>query len=79
MDNFIKIQIASEIWRIFKHSNYTQIKFAQEIGIKQPKLSRIFNGHLSEFTIDTLIKYLECLGAYIELKINYYENNQKQK
>ena len=74
MANLIKTQLAVEIYQIFKSMDITQDEFAKLIGVKQPKISRILNGHLSDFSLETLIEYLQCLGRYVEIKIICFQH-----
>lgn len=66
---FLKNQIAGEIYNIFKSMEVTQAEFAHLIGIRQAKFSRICNGHLGEFSLETLIEYLQKLNRDVELRI----------
>lgn len=65
----MKNQIASEIWNIFISMKINQTEFAKLLKIRQAKVSRIFKGHLNEFSLETLINYLKLLGKEVELKI----------
>jgi predicted XRE-type DNA-binding protein len=49
----LKTQIAVEIYNIFISMNITQNEFGKLLKIRQAKVSRIFNGHLSEFSLET--------------------------
>jgi len=69
---FFKNQLAIEIYQIFIKMEISQDVFAKKLGIRQPKISRIFNGHLKEFSLETLIQYLHILGRYVEIKIINY-------
>ncbi len=68
-DNLIKTQLAVEIYKIFIEKGSSQKDFAKLIGIRQAKISRIINGHLKEFTIDSLINYLHSLQKYVIIQI----------
>jgi predicted XRE-type DNA-binding protein len=66
---FIKTQLSVEIYKIFTSMDVTQEEFAKLLNIKQAKVSRIMNGHMGEFSIETLVEYLQHLGKYVEFKI----------
>jgi predicted XRE-type DNA-binding protein len=67
--NLIKTQLAVEIYKIFISKRITQTEFGKVLGIKQAKVSRLCMGHLREFSLETLIDYLQCLGRYVVIEI----------
>ena len=46
----------------------TQIKAADLMGVDQPRISKLLQGHIELFTIDILVKMLERVGIHMELK-----------
>lgn len=70
MTDLFKIQIANKICQIFELKNISQNEFSKLLGIRQAKFSRIINRHLNEFSLESLIKYLELLNIKMEFKIN---------
>ncbi len=74
---FLKNQIAVEIYKSFVELGISQTEFSKLMNIKQPKVSRIFNGHLKEFSLETLIEYLQLLGNYVEIKITKIDKKLK--
>lgn len=77
MSTLIKTQIAVEIYKIFKSKNITQAEFSKLLGIRQAKISRILNGHLNEFSLESLINYLQLLNKYVEITVSDYPNSKE--
>lgn len=49
---------------------YTQKDLAYKLGITQPRVSKLLNGHLYDFSLQELIKYLIKLDATVEIFVN---------
>ncbi len=64
-----KAALTSEIARLIKQKRLVQREAAQILGISQPKVSNLLRGRLSDFSTDTLRRYLNALGADVELVI----------
>lgn len=77
MKTFIKNQLIEELYKIFVRSNMTQKDFAYLLGIRQPKLSRIFNFHYQEISIDYLVNYLSLLGKNVKIEIVDWPNHDE--
>jgi len=78
MPALLKTQLSVEIYEIFKQMNISQNEFAKLLGIRQPKVSRLFGGHLKEFSLEKLIEFLQLLDRYVELKITKDRVNAKR-
>lgn len=65
------IEIASEILKIRYKKGLTQEEFAKMIGIKQPALARLENPNYKGYSIRTLHKIANALGATLEIKFKY--------
>lgn len=59
--------MALEHW--FKASGLTQAKAAQALGIKQPRLSQLLKGKISEFSLDALVNMATRAGMRVGLTI----------
>jgi|CXWL01.1.fsa_nt_gi predicted XRE-type DNA-binding protein len=64
-----KAMLTSEIARLLKKKGLIQSEAAALLHITQPKVSNLLRGKLSEFSTDTLRRYLNALGADIELVV----------
>jgi predicted XRE-type DNA-binding protein len=59
-------ELLDEVGDLIEKSGLTQQAVAKKLGIKQSKVSMLVNGHLSEFSTDTLLHYLAILGCKVE-------------
>jgi predicted XRE-type DNA-binding protein len=62
-------ELLDEVGNLIEKSGLTQREVAKKLGIKQSKVSMLVNGHLSEFSTDTLLHYLAVLGCKVEIRI----------
>jgi len=62
-------ELLDEVGDLIEKSGLTQNKIAKKLGIKQSKVSMLVNGHLSEFSTDTLLHYLTILGCKVEIRV----------
>lgn len=69
MATLLKTQLAVELYNIFINKGINQKEFAKLLNIRQPKVSRLFKGHLKDFSLEKLVEYLQRLDKYVELKI----------
>lgn len=61
--------LLEEVGNLIEKSGLTQHEVAKKLGIKQSKVSMLVNGHLSEFSTDTLLHYLAILGCKVEIRV----------
>ncbi len=64
-----KALLALEIDQVIRDRKLTQTQAAVVMGIKQPRVSKIVRGRLSEIGIEALMEYLRKLGSTVELTI----------
>src|SRR3989338_4397812 len=62
-------ELLDEVSDLIEKSGLTQHQVAKKLGIKQSKVSMLINGHLSEFSTDTLLHYLAVLGCRVEIRV----------
>ncbi len=62
-------ELLEEVGDLIEKSGLTQNEVAKKLGIKQSKVSMLINGHLSEFSTDTLLHYLAVLGCKVEIRV----------
>src|SRR5690349_4554563 len=60
-------ELLEEVGDLIEKSGLTQRDVSKKLGIKQSKVSMLVNGHLSEFSTDTLLHYLATLGCKVEI------------
>lgn len=62
-------ELLDQVGALIEKSELTQGEVAKKLGIKQSKVSALVNGHLSEFSTDSLLHYLSILGCKVEIRV----------
>lgn len=68
-ERLAKAKLAAKIVDLTKHKGLTQKQIAVVLGIDQPKISDLYRGRLSGFSIPRLIKFLNFLEQDVEILI----------
>lgn len=64
-----KAKIAVKIHKIVKRKKLTQAKVAKILKISQPKVSLLLRGHLMNFSLERLFRFLNDLGQDVNISI----------
>lgn len=67
---FIKAQLATTISEILQARKLTQIQAAEIVGLPQPKLSRLLNGHFRGVSEAKLMDCIARLGRNVRIVID---------
>lgn len=67
--HLLKAQIVSEIYRLAAARKLTQAQAGARMGISQPEVSRLFNGHFREYSVDRLMGFLTAFGRDVEIVV----------
>jgi predicted XRE-type DNA-binding protein len=67
--HLLKAQIVSEVCRLTTARKLTQAKAGARIGISQPEVSRLFNGHFREYSVDRLMGFLTAFDRDVEIVV----------
>ena len=62
-----KARIVAEIARIVRARRLTQTAAAEQLGLSQPKVSALLNGHFQGYSQERLIGLLNRLGCDVEI------------
>ncbi len=57
--------------RRIKAENWTQTEAAQHLGVTQPRVSDLYRGKFSQFSLDALVNMLIQLGDDVEMVIKH--------
>lgn len=68
-ERLAKAQLALEISRFIERRGLTQRAAGQLMGVDQPKVSHILNGHLADYSTERLIGFLRALGRDVDIVI----------
>lgn len=69
-----KSKLVIEIGRVIEERELSQVQAGRIIGLAQPKLSQLLNGHWSSYSVDRLTRYLNKLGVTVRVSL---ERNRK--
>ena len=67
---FARAKIGFYVFQIVKGKKLPQREIAVLLGIKQPEVSHLMNGHFSRFTTDKLLDFLRKLERKIMIRIS---------
>jgi len=64
-----KAKLLYQVSKLIKNSGLSQKEVAKKLDITQPKVSMLVTGRLSEFSTDSLLRYLSILGCEVEIRV----------
>ena len=69
-DLFARGQIGIHVFKILKAKKLKQREVPTLLGIKQPEVSHLMNGHFHRFTTDKLLDFLKLLDQKVTISIS---------
>ena len=69
-------QIGFHVFKILEERNLRQREIAHILGIAQPDVSHLMNGHFSRFTADKLLDFLKRLDRKVTIKVSRREKGE---
>lgn len=73
-----KSRLVMEIARVIDDRELSQVKAGQIIGLPQPKLSQLLNGHWKSYSVDRLTRYLNKLGVTVRVSFERNRNTWEE-
>ena len=67
---FTRSRLGFHVFRILQDRKLKQREVAALLGIKQPEVSHLMNGHFSRFTTDKLLDFLRRLDRKVTIRIS---------
>ena len=67
---FTRAQLGFHVHQIISKKNLRQREIASLLGIRQPEVSHLMNGHFSRFTADKLLDFLKRLDQKVTIQIS---------
>ncbi|MDL2259805.1 helix-turn-helix domain-containing protein [Deltaproteobacteria bacterium OttesenSCG-928-K17] len=65
----VKAQLAATIKELIESKGLTQMQAAETIGLPQPKLSRLLNGHFRGISVSKMMEAIVALGREVQIVI----------
>jgi predicted XRE-type DNA-binding protein len=73
---FIRSQIGFLVFMILKDRQLKQREIARVLGIAQPDVSHLMNGHFSRFTTDKLLDFLKRLNQKVTIQVSSHHEGE---
>jgi predicted XRE-type DNA-binding protein len=67
---FARAQLGFHVHKLIIEKKFKQREIASLLGIKQPEVSHLMNGHFSRFTADKLLDFLKRLDQKVTIHIS---------
>jgi predicted XRE-type DNA-binding protein len=65
-----RAQIGYHVFKILRDEKLKQREIAEVLGIAQPDVSHLMNGHFSRFTTDKLLEFLRRLDRKVTIEVS---------
>jgi predicted XRE-type DNA-binding protein len=65
----LRSELMDAIERIIKENGWTQREAARRLGVHQPRISDLYQGHIDLFSVDTLVEWLDKLGKEVHVTV----------
>ena len=73
---FTRAQIGFHVYELLKAKKLKQREIATLLGIAQPDVSHLMNGHYSRFTTDKLLDFLKRLDRKVTISIGPHKRGE---
>src|SRR2546428_8318019 len=73
---FARAQIGFCVYKIVKARKLKQREIATLLGIAQPEVSHLMNGHYSRFTTDKLLDFLKRLDRKVTIQVSSHHKGE---
>lgn len=75
----LKSNLVMVLVTLIRQKGWTQTVAAKNLNVSAPRMSNLLKGHLSKFSIDTLLEMLVRAGYKIDVDFNPENENQPLK
>ena len=71
-----RAQIGFHVFKILQGMKLKQREIAEMLGIAQPDVSHLMNGHFSRFTTDKLLDFLKRLDRKVMIEVSRHHKGE---
>jgi len=71
-----RAQIGFHVFKILEGQKLKQREIADVLGIAQPDVSHLMNGHFSRFTTDKLLDFLKRLNRKVTIEVSRHQKGK---
>ena len=75
-ERYTRAQIGVHVFKILKDRKLKQREIAGVLGIAQPDVSHLMNGHFSRFTTDKLLDFLKRLDQKVKIEVSRHHKGE---
>jgi predicted XRE-type DNA-binding protein len=72
----VRSQIGFHVFKIVEDRKLKQREIAGVLGIAQPDVSHLMNGHFSRFTTDKLLDFLKRLNQKVTIEVSRHHRGE---
>jgi len=72
----VRLQIGYNVFKILENRKLKQREIAPLLGIAQPDVSHLMNGHFSRFTTDKLLDFLKRLDEKVTIAVSRHHRGE---
>jgi predicted XRE-type DNA-binding protein len=72
----VRSQIGFHVFKILEDKKLKQREIADILGIAQPDVSHVMNGHFSRFTTDRLLNFLKRLDRKVTIEVSRHRKGE---
>lgn len=72
----VRSQIGYHVFKIIEGRKLKQREIADVLGIAQPDVSHLMNGHFSRFTTDKLLDFLKRLDQKVTIEVSRHHRGE---
>ena len=72
----VRSQIGYHVFKILEHRKLKQREISGVLGIAQPDVSHLMNGHFSRFTTDKLLDFLKRLDQKVTIEVSRHHRGE---
>jgi predicted XRE-type DNA-binding protein len=72
-DLLSRAKLGFHVYQLLKERDLKQREAADLLGVKQPEVSHLMNGHFNRFTTDKLLEFLRRLDRKVTIRITLRE------
>ena len=78
-ERYCRAQLGFHVYQLVKERSLKQPEIASLLGVKQPEVSHLMNGHFSRFTTDELIEFLKRLDRKVTIQISPHQPGEPSR
>jgi len=69
-ERLARSKLGFHVYQVLVDRKLTQREIGALLGIKQPEVSHLMNGHFNRFSTDKLLGFLKCLDRKVTIQIS---------